>query len=1488
MVVIRLKGRAAARRRGRRAPIALEQLEDRCLPSTGPMAPLAPDIKMAPTYVVQHHRPGISPMDGPSGYGFSPTQLLTAYTTNQVIFQSGGKGITGDGTGQTIAIVDAYDDPNAKDDLAAFSTAWGLPAANFTKIGFDGNGNASQTFFPPPDTGWAVEMSLDIEWAHAIAPAAKIVLLEALGADLNDLVTAVQYAGTKVGAQVVSMSWGGQDFAGEQSYDALFNVPGVTFVASSGDYGNVEHPNGGPIWPSVSGNVVAAGGTTLTLNTDASWKSEIGWGYPAPSGFFEGSGGGVSQFEPAPAYQKGLQIYSGDAPANGMRAVPDIAYDSDPKTGVPIYDTFGQNGWMEIGGTSAAAPQLAAVLAIADQGRGLHGVGPLTGPTDTLPDLYNAPSTAYHDITGGTNGYPAGPGYDEVTGIGTPIVSQLMPALGAPLAQQVLTTVSISPTNPTVGDGGQLQFSATGYDQFGYPMVPQPSLSWQLLSGQGSIDSASGQYTAPPTGTGTAQVEVTASENGVTVTKTTNVNYEPGPAITGPTASPNPTGSTTTTLSAGLADPYGNLSYNWSVVSGPSGAKTPTLQPASGTATPPTTISSTATFFQAGTYVFELTASDTQNVTATSDVRVTVSQTFTSVAISPASAFVDDGAQQQFTAIADDQFGNPLVNQPSIAWSVATGSHGTIDSTGMYTAPSVGSGTDTVQATTIVNGTTLTGTASVTYSTGLAINAFSADPNPVEMGNGTTLTAQISDTNASEIYFTLNVIQSPAGASYEISPQSGYLNTGTLTSTAMLYTLGTYVIELDVSDYTGQTASAQVTVNVISGGLQITSISADPNPVTSGNTTTLTAQVVDPSQSFVNYFWTAVTVPPGAPQPEISPQSGMTSVGTLTASATFFAAGTYVFELDVSDFSGQSTSDTLTVNVTSPGLAITSLIANPNPVPGTTTTLTAQVTDSFWPSFNYSWSVLSGPAGVQPPTISPQNGMAAPGTLNATATFFGPGTYQFQLYANDPSGASVTDTVTVQVITPGPTITSLSADPNPVVGAVGSLDAKVTDGYYSSVSYTWSVQNSPAGVPPPTLNPQTGSAPTGALNTTCTYYAPGNYTFKLSVSDDGGQSSSKTVSLSVVGATPTINLTANPSTVTGTTTTLSGAVTDANETSPSFQYTWSVVSAPPGATSPTFADPSGQTTSNPVSTLTTFYAAGAYKLQLSITDTWSVTANQTVNVTVAQTLTSVTVTPASASILVGSTQQFNAQAFDQFNQALTPPPSFNWIVASGPGTINSSGLYTGTAVGTATVKAVATVNGVTQSGSAQVTVTAPAPVINDIHASPNPVTGTTTTLSVSATDPSGGTLSYSWSVLNKPSGAPSPSISAPSSAVSGVTFYAAGTYQFQVVVTSNKTGASTPGTVTVTVQQTLTRVTVKPSLASVPRGATLQLSAAAYDQFLNPMTATFNWLLVSGPGSVDANGLYTAPTTTTGKAVVKASATVNGVTQSGSATILVT
>ena len=330
----------------------------------------------------------------PSGY--TPAQIRSAY------------GITGDGAGQTIAIVDAYDDPSAASDLAKFSTQFGLPQ-------MDGkNGNPTFTKIQPAgrtqtNAGWALETALDIEWAHAVAPKANIVLVEARSASLSYLLSAVDTAANRPGVVSVSMSWGAGEFSSEASYDSHFNKTGVVFLAASGD-------DGAPaIWPAVASNVVAVGGTTLTDNHDGTY-SESAW---------SGSGGGISAYESLPAYQSALG-YSN-------RAVPDVSYNADPNTGYPVYDSvsyLGQNGWFQVGGTSAASPQWAAIVALADQARNTNGRSDLGG-TQLLNWLYGAGASAdLTDITSGTTtgnpNYSAASGFDLATGLGTPKVSLLV------------------------------------------------------------------------------------------------------------------------------------------------------------------------------------------------------------------------------------------------------------------------------------------------------------------------------------------------------------------------------------------------------------------------------------------------------------------------------------------------------------------------------------------------------------------------------------------------------------------------------------------------------------------------------------------------------------------------------------------------------------------------------------------------------------------------------------------------------------------------------------------------------------------------------------------------------------------------------------------------------------------------------------------------------------------------------------------------------
>jgi len=337
--------------------------------------------------------------------GLTPAQVRHFYGFDQ---------IANKGAGQTIAIVDAFDDPNIESDLAVFSAQFGLPSCTtangcFRKIYAAGSK-------PRADAGWSLEISLDVEWAHAIAPAAKIVLVEAATNSFANLIQAVDVA-VASGASAVSMSFGGNEFASQTTYDAHFNVPGVTFTASSGDSGSgVEYPAASPY-------VLAVGGTTIqTADALGTYSSETAW---------SGSGGGQSAIESEPLYQSSFGIAS-----NNKRGVPDVAYDGDPNTGFSVYDSVryqGQAGWFQIGGTSAGAPQWAALIAIANSMRVGLGKGAIYGAPFAL---YNASAYGanFHEISSGSNGScgtlcNAGSGYDYVTGLGSPRAAALIPAL---------------------------------------------------------------------------------------------------------------------------------------------------------------------------------------------------------------------------------------------------------------------------------------------------------------------------------------------------------------------------------------------------------------------------------------------------------------------------------------------------------------------------------------------------------------------------------------------------------------------------------------------------------------------------------------------------------------------------------------------------------------------------------------------------------------------------------------------------------------------------------------------------------------------------------------------------------------------------------------------------------------------------------------------------------------------------------------------------
>lgn len=315
--------------------------------------------------------------------GMTPDEIKKIYH----LPENGGKGV--------IAIIGAYNDATIESDLAAFDKQFGLPACTKT------NGCLEQHLMSTKESansGWALETSLDVEWAHAIDPSAKILLVEATTPSGTNLLNAVDYAAARKGVVSVSMSWGGAEFPEEVSLDSHFkSASGAIFFASSGDNGT------GASWPASSPNVIGVGGTHVNLTSKGTFSSETAW---------SGSGGGVSMYEKEPSFQSSYSIPK----AGGMRAIPDVSYDADPSSGFPIYHA---GKWQEVGGTSAGAPQWAAIAAL---GSGI-----------SLPKLYADKAAAqnasyFRDITSGTNG-PCGylctarKHYDYVTGLGSPLTA---------------------------------------------------------------------------------------------------------------------------------------------------------------------------------------------------------------------------------------------------------------------------------------------------------------------------------------------------------------------------------------------------------------------------------------------------------------------------------------------------------------------------------------------------------------------------------------------------------------------------------------------------------------------------------------------------------------------------------------------------------------------------------------------------------------------------------------------------------------------------------------------------------------------------------------------------------------------------------------------------------------------------------------------------------------------------------------------------------
>ncbi|MBW8792578.1 MAG: putative Ig domain-containing protein [Streptomyces sp.] len=437
--------------------------------------------------------------------GLSPTNLHSAYN----LPSTGGSGLT-------VAVVDAYNDPNAASDLATYRSTYGLSACTVANGCFKQvSQTGSTTSLPTNDSGWAGEEALDIDMVSAVCPNCKIILVEANSATDSDLGTAENEA-VALGAKFVSNSWGGSESSSQTSEDtSYFKHPGVAITVSSGDSAY------GAEYPATSQYVTAVGGTALSTSSNSRGWTESVW----KTSSTEGTGSGCSSYDPKPSWQTDTGCTK--------RMEADVSAVADPATGVAVYDTYGGSGWAVYGGTSASSPIIAGVYALAG-----------TPGSSDYPAKYPYSHTSnLYDVTSGNNGScstsyfcTAGTGYDGPTGWGTPNGT-------AAFTSGTSTGNTVSVTNPgsqstATGSSVSLQISASDsagatltYSASGLPTGLSISSSTGLISGTAST---AGTYSTTVTATdstgasGSASFTWTVSTSGGGTCTSTQLLGNPG------------------------------------------------------------------------------------------------------------------------------------------------------------------------------------------------------------------------------------------------------------------------------------------------------------------------------------------------------------------------------------------------------------------------------------------------------------------------------------------------------------------------------------------------------------------------------------------------------------------------------------------------------------------------------------------------------------------------------------------------------------------------------------------------------------------------------------------------------------------------------------------------------------------------------------------------------------------------------------------------
>jgi hypothetical protein len=970
------------------------------------------------------------------------------------------------------------------------------------------------------------------------------------------------------------------------------------------------------------------------------------------------------------------------------------------------------------------------------------------------------------------------------------------------------------------------------------------------------------------------------------------------------TATPNPVTGPTAQLAVLAGDDSGeeNLTYTWTVNGTAPGTVSFSANATNGAKT------NTASFSAAGTYSLRATVTDQQGLNAASDLSVIVTTpgntppTVVLAASAPASPVV--GTAVPVSVLGADDGGEAAL---TYAWTVATPQPGPVHFSinGSNAAKSAvatfqNAGTYTLRAT-MTDALGLTAVSSVTVTVGAVANtpptvatAASAANNPLSGIQASLSVLGADDGGQPALKYTWSVVGSAPGA-VTFSPYNGTASTqGTNAGRQMFaqFTVsGTYTLRARIEDAPGLFVNSDFNLVVNVTGTNAaptvaTAATATPNPV-NGTTTALSVLGADDGGAAnLTYTWSVVGTPPGLVT--FSPNG---TNAAKNATATFITSGVYTLLVTIADVPGRTVTSQVAVTVVVPGTTTaptvaTAASASPNPLTGTTTSLSVLgADDGGEPALTYTWSVVGTPPGA---VTFAANGTNA--AKNTTATLIASGSYTLRVTITDATGLSVTSTVTVTVPAPNaaPTVASaITATPSPVAGTTTVLSVLgADDGGEGALTYAWSTAGTPPGAV--TFSPNGSNA---AKTSTATFTAIGTYTIVVTITDAQGLTVMSSILVQVVAGganlAPTVatGAAATPNPLTGTTTVLSALGAD-DGGEPALTYTWAVVGTAPGSVS--F---SANGTNAAKATTATCSVGGIYTLRVTITDAGGLTVTSTVTVTV-PTLnappTVVTTATATPNPVTGTTTVLAVLGADDAGEgALTytwstsgTPPAPVTLTANGSNAAKNT-TVTFTANGTYTfVVTIADAGGLTVTSTVAVTVVGvagnlPPTVATPAVATPNPVTGTTSVLSVLGADDAGEAgLTYAWATVGAVPGPVTFSSNGTNAAKSvTATFSTVGTHVVAVTIT-DAGGLTVTSQVTVVVDQHATSVAVTPVVVSLAHAAVQPFIATVRDQFGTALAVqpAITWSLVPGGagGSVSGTGVFTAPAAGTGTTQVRA------------------